>query len=435
MTSWTETTLHNKIHVKHGFPFKSEYFASEGDYIVLTPGNFYEEGGFKQQQGKEKFYKGTFLESYLLKKGDLIVAMTEQAEGLLGSTAIIPLDDLYLHNQRLGLITVDENKIDRLFIYHLFKSDFIREQIQGSSSGSKVKHTSPERIYNLKVYLPSVEEQKKIAAVLSALDAKIELNNRINAELENLAKTIYDYWFVQFDFPYDFDRSQPDEHGKPYKSSGGKMVWSDVLDREIPAGWEIGTLGNWIDFKRGISYKSNQIQDTGIPLLNLNSFTLSGKFKPEGTKYFNGSFKENSKLNHGDLVVAITDVTRNATIIGKSFVVPNLFEEQPLMSCDVACIISKSNLNNYYLEMLFNSERYHEYIKHFASGTLVLHLDLNGMLWFKTFMPPKKLLDRFSEFKRGIIEKQTINIIENQQLTQLRDWLLPMLMNGQVRIK
>ncbi|MFM6009353.1 MAG: hypothetical protein ACKO99_01670, partial [Dolichospermum sp.] len=167
----------------------------------------------------------------------------------------------------------------------------------------------------------------------------------------------------------------------------------------------------------------------------LNSFTLSGKFKPDGTKYFNGSFKEDSRLNYGDLVIAITDVTRNAIIIGKSFIVPDLFDQPPLISCDVASVISKSNFNNYYLEMLFNSEIYHEYIKHFASGTLVLHLDLNGMLWFKTFMPQKRLLDKFAEIKKSIMLKQTINVIENQQLTQLRDWLLPMLMNGQITVK
>ena len=256
---------------------------------------------------------------------------------------------------------------------------------------------------------------------------KIKLNNLINAELESLAKTIYDYWFVQFDFP--------NAEGKPYKSSGGKIEYVGDTDRAIPADWKVGTLGNWIDFKRGISYKSGEIQDTGIPMLNLNSFTLKGKFKPEGTKYFNGSFKETNKLNHGDLLIAITDVTRNATIIGKAFIVPDLFENQPLMSCDVACVTSKSDFNNYYLEMLFNSEQYHEYIKYFASGTLVLHLDLNGMLWFQTFMPPKNLLDKFAEFRQHIIEKQTLNIKENQQLTQLRDWLLPMLMNGQVSIK
>ncbi len=105
MSRWPVSSLHGKLHVKHGYPFKSEYFSDSGHYIVLTPGNFYEEGGFKRQAGKEKFYVGEIPKDYLHDKGDLIVAMTEQAVGLLGSCAVVPDANIYLHNQRLGLIT------------------------------------------------------------------------------------------------------------------------------------------------------------------------------------------------------------------------------------------------------------------------------------------------------------------------------------------
>lgn len=117
MSNYSVSSLHGKLHVKHGFPFKSEYFSDAGRYIVLTPGNFYEEGGFKRQVGKEKFYLGEIPKNYLHKKGDLIVAMTEQAAGLLGSCAVVPDDDIYLHNQRLGLITTDQKQLDRSFVY------------------------------------------------------------------------------------------------------------------------------------------------------------------------------------------------------------------------------------------------------------------------------------------------------------------------------
>lgn len=122
------------------------------------------------------------------------------------------------------------------------------------------------------------EIQKKIASVLSILDTKIELNNKINTELEAMAKTLYDYWFVQFDFP--------DENGKPYKSSGGEMVWSEELKREIPKGWEVKFLGDEVKFQRGISYTSSEINNDGIPMINLNSFNLDGTYKPDGIKYY-----------------------------------------------------------------------------------------------------------------------------------------------------
>lgn len=270
---------------------------------------------------------------------------------------------------------------------------------------------------------PNKEIQKKVAATLSALDAKIDCNNRINAELEAMANALYEYWFVQFDFP--------DANGKPYKSSGGKMVYNDTLKREIPAGWSDCELGSLISFQRGISYKSSDIQETGVPFINLNSFTLAGAFKIEGTKFFNGKYKQDDLIDPGRLVIAITDVTRNADIIGKAFVLPDVFDGPALISCDVAAVHSVT-FGKSYLERLFNSSTYHKYIKYFASGTLVLHLDLNGVNWFNTVLPHQCILEKYEAHCAGLLKQREIALKENQQLAQLRDWLLPLLMNGQV---
>lgn len=331
-----------------------------------------------------------------------------------------------------GFTTIDiiDENVEPLYLYYSLTRKEITDYLHklGETGVSAYPSINPQDIANISIKIPKDKStQQKIASVLSALDTKIELNNRINAELEAMAKTLYDYWFVQFDFP--------DKNGKPYKLSGGKMVYNEALKREIPAGWEDGQLGDWISFKRGISYKSGDILDTGTPFLNLNSFRLNGNFKIDGTKYFNGKFKESSKVKSGDLVIAITDVTRNADITGKAFIIPDIFPESPLMSCDVAQVVTQNNDYNYYLEGLFNSEPYHKYIKHFASGTLVLHLDLNGIQWFKTIMPPVELLSKFATLSKNIVDKKSVNIKENQQLAQLHDWLLPMLMNGQVSIK
>ncbi|EMW0954940.1 TPA: restriction endonuclease subunit S [Citrobacter freundii] len=271
---------------------------------------------------------------------------------------------------------------------------------------------------------PSV--QIKVRKVLETVDKKIDLNNRINAELEAMAKTLYDYWFVQFDFP--------DANGKPYKTSGGKMVYNATLKREIPADWDDCTLEDLLSFKRGISYKSSEIKDVGIPFINLNSFTLSGDFKLSGTKYFDGEYKRDERISPRDLVIAITDVTRNADIIGKAFVVPDIFDEMPLMSCDVASVSSEI-LGCGYLEQLFNSDSYHEYIKYYASGTLVLHLNLNGIKWFKTYIPSANLLGKYEEYSVCLFKQRDLILKENIQLESLRDWLLPLLMNGQVTVK
>ena len=178
-----ECKLGECLKVKHGWAFKGEFFANEGTQSLLTPGNFYEKGGFKTNCGKERYYTGEYPEEYVCHKGDLIVAMTEQAAGLLGSTAIVPENDKYLHNQRVGLITCDERKLKRLYAYYLFMTKSVRNQLERSSSGTKVKHTSPERIYDVIVSIPDIVEQDKISAILRDIDSKILNNERINDNL------------------------------------------------------------------------------------------------------------------------------------------------------------------------------------------------------------------------------------------------------------
>ena len=182
--------LGDLLTVKHGWAFRGEYFAETGQKSILTPGNFYDKGGFKRNDEKERYYTGDFPEEYLSHKGDLIVAMTEQAAGLLGSTAIVPENDRYLHNQRIGLIACKDN-IDKMFAYYLFMTKSVREQISRTSSGTKVKHTSPEKIYDVEVIIPDVPMQKKIANILWTIDSKINCNNELNDNLAQIAYILY----------------------------------------------------------------------------------------------------------------------------------------------------------------------------------------------------------------------------------------------------
>lgn len=351
-------------------------------------------------------------------------------KGTPGRVCLVPDPVPFCFAQDMIGFRCDPEKIDYQYLLAVLRSDYIQKKIENYHVGLVIPHFKKGDLKQLNIpRLESRDAELAVGKLYLALSEKIELNNRINAELEAMAKTLYDYWFVQFDFPDD----SPQGQGKPYKTSGGKMVYNPTLKREIPAGWVDCLLGDHVTFKRGISYKSGDIQDEGVPFLNLNSFSLSGEFKQTGTKYYNGKFKPESKLDAGELVIAITDVTRNADIIGKAFVIPDVFDDKPLISCDVVCVSSET-FGVAYLEQLFNSDSYHKYIKHFASGTLVLHLDLQGVKWFKTHLPPSNLLEKFNHHCDSLFKQRDIVLKENVYLESLRDWLLPMLMNGQVTV-
>ncbi|MDI5933630.1 restriction endonuclease subunit S [Halomonas kalidii] len=424
MSDWPLSSLKGKIHINHGFPFKSEFFTGEEtDYIVLTPGNFHEKGGFKRQAGKEKFYTGEVPSDYLLASGDLIVAMTEQAAGLLGSCARIPESGIYLHNQRLGLITTDPKEILKDYVYHLFKTKTVRDQIRLTSSGSKVKHTSPERIYDVKIPLPNVTVQKKIVDVLDALENKLELNNRINFLLESMSKTLYDYWFVQFDFP--------DPSGKPYKTSGGKMVYNPILKREIPEGWSDGTLedlGQIVGGSTPSTQNPENFTSNGTPWITPNDLSNNqgNKFISRGDQDLSAQGVRNAALKKhpagtvlltsrapiGYMAIARNEVTTNQGF--KSFVP------------------SKGYSTEFVYYSVKNSIKA---IIQYASGSTFKEISAGTLKTVKIVLPKQTIVEAYTNCVQSMFFRQDLVQQENEQLTELRDLLLPMLTNGQVTLR
>jgi type I restriction enzyme S subunit len=173
---WAEAPLSDLCDIKHGFTFKSEFFTSHGDHILLTPGNFYESGGYRDRGEKQKYYSGPIPLGFILAKGDMLVAMTEQAAGLLGSPIIVPEAGKFLHNQRLGLVTKKPGvPWTNEFFFHVFNTHRVRKEIHDSASGVKVRHTSPTKIGDVIVSFPtSLAEQKIIVLTLENLRAESE---------------------------------------------------------------------------------------------------------------------------------------------------------------------------------------------------------------------------------------------------------------------
>ncbi|MBI2360229.1 MAG: restriction endonuclease subunit S, partial [Deltaproteobacteria bacterium] len=236
MKAWSEMRLGKLVKIKHGFAFKGEHFNDRGDYILLTPGNLYPKGGLKLKGEKETYYTGDFPRAYILAKGDLVIVMTDltQDASILGGAMLIDRSDLYLHNQRLGLVS-HTDEIDRRFLYQYFNWQFFRDQVKASSNGATVKHTSPGRIYQCRICRPPLPTQRKIAAILSAYDELIENNKRRIALLEKLAEQIYREWFVRLRFP---------------GHQGVELV------KGVPSGWGVRPLGSFAsEIKQGIRKK------------------------------------------------------------------------------------------------------------------------------------------------------------------------------------
>ena len=204
MADWKLCKLGDFIHVKHGYAFKGKFFASEGEEIVLTPGNFKIGGGLQFRSGKEKYYSADYPAEFRLDAGDLLIVMTDlkQDAPILGSAARVPPAPTVLHNQRLGLVRVDSPEhLDERFLYHLLNDDSSRRQLRATATGTTVRHTAPNRIYEVQFALPPIGEQRAIASILDSLDEFIENNRRRIEILEEMAQALYREWFVNFRFP------------------------------------------------------------------------------------------------------------------------------------------------------------------------------------------------------------------------------------------
>jgi len=389
------------IEVSRGASLKGDFYAASGKYIRLTCGNFdYRNNSFKENTSKDNlFYIGEFKAEFLLEKGDLITPLTEQAIGLLGSTAWIPESGKYIQSQDIAKIICKEELLDKKFAYYLISSNMVKQQLSAAAQQTKIRHTSPDKIKDCTVWLPSLEKQKQIGQLLFDLDRKIELNHAINHNLEAMAKQLYDYWFVQFDFP--------DKNGKPYKSSGGKMVWNEKLKRELPRGWEVTKIGSILD------------KVIITPRLSTDEYLPSGTYPiiDQTTDVYYAGFTERKE--------AVVN-QYPAVIFGDHSCVVKYVNFPFVRGADgTQVILSKdSNIPIEYLYYAIKGVKIGKgYARHFSF-----------LKEQPVIVPSEKEVKDFENIVQTFFEQITRNRKETLSLTKQRDELLPLLMNGQVKV-
>ena len=372
------------------------------------------------------------MQSSLAHKGDIIVTH----RGTIGQLSYVPEDcpfDEFLISQSQFRVTLDTVQVNPVYFAYYFNTSEGQKRLLSFANyvGVPALASATTNFKELEFPLIPITEQNKVASLIENIDSKIENNNKICDDLEAMAKLIYEYWFVQFDFP--------DGNGKPYKSSGGKMIWNDKLRRELPEGWGVLPIGNMISTERGLSYSTPNIKSgQGIPMLNLATFMPGGgEYKADGLKHYLGDYPRNKVLQPYDLIMCNTQQTAikfETDIIGRAMLVPDIFIGDVVFSHHVNVIRTHEESMKYYLLYLFNSDYYHKYISGFTNGTNILGLSFNGVEDYLTEVPTPDLLKKFGEVVLDVEKKKSEIIVENQQLASLRDFLLPMLMNGQVKV-
>lgn len=402
--------LGDVMDVKRGTSLSGDYYSTSGDLVRLTLGNFkYPDCGFKPNTAKDDIYfVGEVKPEYIMKKGDIITPLTEQVKGLLGNTATIPESDKYIQSGDIGKIIPDESMINKRFSYYLVSSPTVKKQLSAASQQTKIRHTSPDKIKDCIAFIPDLYQQKKIAHLLDTINLLIQTNDSAIKQLESMAKTIYDYWFLQFEFP--------NEEGKPYKSSGGKMVWNEELKREIPEGWGVTNVGNittCLDSKR-------------VPLSSKDRESMKGPYPYYGATSEMDSVNE--YLFDGDYVLLAEDgsvMDDNGFPIlqrtsGKVWVNNHAHVLQPKKP--YGCKLLMFILKNIPVSMI-------------KTGSIQMKVNQENLNAFKVLSIPENLIEKANSILNPIDAKIIMLKQENRELASLRDFLLPMLMNGQVTFK
>lgn len=401
------------LDVIRGASLSGEFYATEGEYIRLTCGNFdYQNNCFKENKSKDNlYYTGDFRSEFLMEKGDIITPLTEQAIGLLGSTAIIPESGKYIQSQDVAKIICKEDLLDKDFAFYLISSTLVKQQLSAAAQQTKIRHTSPDKIKDCTVWIPELAEQKRISKLLRSLDCKIGLNRAINQNLEAMAKQLYDYWFVQFDFP--------NEEGKPYKSSGGEMVWNEKFKREIPKGWKASMLAEEIELQYGFPFSTELFteQVTSVPVVRIRDILDNSV-----SAYTTEEVSERYLLQKQDLLIGMDgNFHINYWTDNVSYLNQRSVRLRAKDSSNVSIVQAKYDIQPY---IKAKEER--------AKGSTVGHLSDKDMKdLYVLVCPNKKLREKFDSILSMIVKSRN----EITFLTKQLDELLPLLMNGQITIE
>lgn len=373
MRGWRETSLGEQINLKRGYDLPSKN-RQEGEIPIFSSSGISGCHSEKMSDGP-----GVITGRY----------------GTIGQVFYSPSAYWPLNTT---LYVQDFKGNDAKFVYYFLQQlDWAKY-----SDKSAVPGVNRNDVHQEQVIFPFCPEQKAIAAVLSSLDDKIDLLQRQNQTLEAMAEALFRQWFVE--------AAQED--------------------------WEFVELGNYVNCYNGVSYKSEDLKPSTIAMVTLKSFDRDGGCRLDGFKEFTGKYKEQHAVAQGDLVVAHTDITQDAAVIGNPvLVVSDPAYDKLVISMDLVKVTSKYEwLSNEFLYRMMRTREFKQHCLGFSNGSTVLHLSKEAIPSYEFFLPPKKRIEEFTKLAKGLLGKKFENITQARTLEKLRDSLLPKLMSGEVRV-
>ena len=466
MSDWKELPLNDVIELvidhrgktpkKLGF----DDFFSEG-YPVLSAKHVKTSGLVNldaMRFANEEMYKKWMKEP--TQKGDVILT----SEAPLGELFYIDGSKKYVLGQRVFGLRPKSDVLDSMYLLVWLSSAEGQGRLQARATGSTVQGIKQSELLKIMIPIPPMKVQKDIASIYGSLDQKIQLNTQINQTLEQIAQALFKSWFVDFDpvrakaqalsdgmsleqaelaamqaisgkTPEELtalSQTQPDRYAELAETAKAfpcEMVEVDGV--EVPKGWEVKRIDEIANIIKGKSYKSSELEKSKTALVTLKSFNRGGGYRLDGLKEYTGKYKSEQEVFSGELIIAYTDVTQAADVIGKPAMVMSDSNYQHLViSLDVGVVRPFNDVYKHFLYCLAMTDSFQAHTKSFCTGTTVLHLGKDAVPSFEFINPSNELLHVFYKQTSPIFEKINLHIEENKNLEKVRDLLLPSLLSG-----
>ena len=384
------------------------------------------------------------MEEKLLQDYDVLVNST--GVGTLGRVAQIgTVEKQITVDSHVTIVRGNQAKVDLVYFGYLVKNKqkAIEALAEGSTGQTELSRTL---LGQIKVAVhKDIITQKKIAHILSTLDDKIELNRNMNQTLEEMAQALFKSWFVDFDPVHAKAGCKNDEELERAAKELGiskevlELFPNEFVESEmgmIPKGWKHDTLSNHISVTKGKSYKSSELEESTTALVTLKSFLRGGGYRTDGIKPYTGKYKDEQVIQPGELIMAYTDVTQAAEVIGKpAIVLANEAIDKLVASLDIGIVRTKTQaVNIMFLYQLFKTKRFQGYILGHTSGTTVLHLAKGWLDGYSILLPSQDIMDRFNQLVTPLFSNMRLNIEEIRSLQKIRDTLLPKLLSGELDV-